>query len=421
MTERMARRLAHGLWMGTVMLFAAALVLGFTEEPSATFPMVLVGLPIAMYATVGALVARRRSDSPIGWLFCGIAISLVVWVFGFSYAGFGGPADDGFGTLPGAAPVAWVGILAPVVVLPVALPAFLLVFPDGNVRSRRWRVAMWAAALGGVFVSVGIASTIDRYSGTLPMTAPGWLGRIPSIGGILAIGVLLTAGAALAGLFSLALRFREAEGQRRHQLRLLLWILVAMAVPPLLVIPLDWFGLILVFLVDGGGILIGIPAATALAVLTYGLYDVGVVLKKTIVYGLLVVFLTLFAALVVYFLSPIGFLGIAAGPDSTGGQLVAVRIVSGLTFVALTVAATWRLTRRMARRIVYGKRATPYEAMAEFAERLGRPTRRTAFCPAWPRSSGPRPAPPSPVCGSTWEVCCGRRHRLPWMLRPTDR
>jgi len=258
-----------------------------------------------------------------------------------------------------------------VVVLPVALPAFLLVFPEGNLRSRRWRVPMWAAALGGAFVCVGIASTIDRYSGTLPMTAPGWLGRVPFIDGFLAIGVLLTAGAALAGLFSLALRFREAEGQRRHQLRLLLWILVAMAVPPLLVIPLDWFGLILVFLVDGGGILIGIPAATALAVLTYGLYDVGVVLKKTIVYGLLVVFLTLFAALVVYFLSPIGFLGIAAGPDSTGGQLVAVRIVSGLTFVALTVAATWRLTRRMARRIVYGKRATPYEAMAEFAERLG--------------------------------------------------
>jgi signal transduction histidine kinase len=370
MTERMARRLAHGLWISTSLLFAAAVVLGFIEDLSGTLPMVLAGLPIAMYATVGALVARRRLDSPIGWLFCGIAMSLAIWVFGLSYAGFGGVAGVGFGTLPGAATAAWIGILAPVLVLPVALPAFLLVFPDGNLRSGRWRLAMWAAVLGGVFVCLGVASTIDRYSGALPMTTPGWLGRVPFTDGFLAIGVLLAAGAALAGLFSLAFRFREAEGERRHQLRLLLWILVAMAVPPLLVIPLQWFGLILVFLVDGGGILFGIPAATAIAVLTFGLYDVGVVLKKTIVYGLIVVFLTIFAVLVVFFLSPIGLLGTDAGPGSTSG-LVAARIVSGLTFVALTVAATWRLTRRMARRIVYGKRATPYEAMAEFSERLG--------------------------------------------------
>jgi signal transduction histidine kinase len=371
MNPRRARHIAHGLWLGTALLLLAGLILVSGEDPGEALLGLLLGLPIAMYGTVGALVARRRPDNPIGWLFVAVAMSLAVWMFGFAYASFGSGVE-GFGSLPGGAVATWIGILTPVAVLCVALPTFLLVFPDGRLRSSRWRLAVGTAALGSVFTCLGMTATIDRYAGGLPLAAPGWAARIPTIGGFTGAGLAFVTAAALAGLVSLAARFREAEGERRHQLRLLLWLLVAMAVAPVLVIPLAWFGLVLVFLVDGGGILLGIPAATAVAVFTFGLYDVGIVVKKTIVYGLLVVLLTLLAALVVFVLSPIGLLGAGAGGSEVAdGQAVAVRLVFGLTIAALATAATWRLVRRIARRIVYGKRATPYEAMAEFSERLG--------------------------------------------------
>ena len=359
MRVRTARRLAHGLWLATAVMSVAAFLLILLEEPSEAILGLFIGVPTAIYGTVGALIARQGSQNPIGWLFSAVALSLSLWWFGLSYAHVGA-VDQAIGTLPGATAALWM-MLWPVAVLCIALPTFILVFPEGRLRSPRWRIAVGAAVLGGVLAAIGMAATIERYSSDL-LQPPGWLLRIPSVRGYVAVGITLSAGAALAGLVALGARYSEAEGARRQQLRLLFWMLVAMAA----VLPagfLGWIGFILIFLVDGGGILFGIPAATAIAVLTFGLYDVGVVLKKTIVYSLLVVFLTLFVGLLIFAVSPIGTGTADGGPVA--------RIVTGLLFVALTVAATWRLVRRMARRIVYGKRATPYEAMAEFSERLG--------------------------------------------------
>ena len=366
MSPSTTRRLAHGLWLATGLVLVTGVVMHTLEDAGGLVSGILIGLPVAMYATVGALVARRRPENPIGWLFCSIALSLALWVFGSAYAGFGAGAE-GFGTLFAAAAIAWIGILTPITLLCVALPTFLLVFPDGALRAPRWRLAIVVGIIGGVLATIGLAATVDRYSATLPLAAPDWIKAIPSVGGFLAGGLLLTTGAAMAGLVCLAVRYREAEGERRQQLRLLLWMLVAMAVAPLLAF-LGWPGFIFVLLVDGGGILFGIPAATAIAVLTFGLYDVGVVLKKTIVYGLIVMLLTLFTGLVVFFVSPIGLMG---GVASRGGDGATLRIVTGLMFVVVTIAATCRITRRLTRRMVYGRRATPYEAMAEFSERLG--------------------------------------------------
>lgn len=366
MTSPKARRLVLGLWLLMAVLFLGSATFALLEDVGGALAVLFIGLPIAIYGTVGGLVARRRPQNPIGWLFCAIALSLVVWLFGRSYADVGGGLDA-LGTLPGAAVAAWIGLLAPMAVLPAALPIFFLVFPDGHLRSRGWRIAVAVALVGGMLATLGMAATIARYSGSLPLVAPGWMEQIPASRGFLATGLALAAAAALAGLVCIGAGFRAAEGDRREQLRLLFWMLVAMAVAPLLVLPLAWVGLILVFLVDGGGILLGIPAATAIAVLTFGLYDVGVVVKKTIVYGLIVVLVTVFVALVIFFASPVGLLG-ARGGDGEGAV---ARLISGIVLVALTVAATWGLTRRIAKRLVYGRRATPYEAMSEFSERLG--------------------------------------------------
>ena len=362
MRVRTARRLAHGLWLATAVMSVAAFVVILLEEPSEAILGLFIGVPIAIYGTVGALIARQGSQNPIGWLFSAVALSLSLWWFGLAYAHVGS-VDQAIGTLPGATVALWM-MLWPVAVLCIALPTFILVFPEGRLRSPRWRIAVGAAVLGGVLAAMGMAATVERYSSDL-LQPPGWLLEIPSVRGYVAVGIALSAGAALAGLVALGARYREAEGARRQQFRLLFWMLVAMAA----VLPaglLGWIGFVLIGLVDGGGILFGIPAATAIAVLTFGLYDVGVVLKKTIVYGLIVALLTLFVGLLIFAVSPIG-----TGSTGTADGGPVARIVTGLVFVVLTVAATWRLVRRMARRVVYGKRATPYEAMAEFSERLG--------------------------------------------------
>ena len=68
-TERTARRLAHGLWLGTMGGWLTGIALALAEGAANGVPSLLIGLPIVLYSSLGALVARRRPDNPIGWLF----------------------------------------------------------------------------------------------------------------------------------------------------------------------------------------------------------------------------------------------------------------------------------------------------------------------------------------------------------------
>jgi signal transduction histidine kinase len=132
----------------------------------------------------------------------------------------------------------------------------------------------------------------------------------------------------------------------------------------------SWIPAVLAILVDGFGVLIGIPLAAAAAVLTYGLYDVGIVMKKTVVYVVLVVFFLLLLGLVSLMLTSLGFIG-ADGDGSGGRELIVARIATAVSVSALVLIVAFRPVKGLARRLVFGRRATPYEAMAKFSERLG--------------------------------------------------
>ncbi|HET7235022.1 MAG TPA: GAF domain-containing sensor histidine kinase, partial [Actinomycetota bacterium] len=262
--------------------------------------------------------------------------------------------------------------------LPMALPAFLLLFPDGRLRFARWRVALWSVALGGVLLLVGSIGQIDGF-GEVPLSPPDWTTVIPAPEVVYIAGLLVTFAASLAGFVALVLRYRSASADERHPLRLLVAMIAAMAIattPALAVLPAaggaewTWIAIVLAFLVDGFGVLIGIPVATAAAVFTYGLFDVGIVVKKTVVYVLLV---ALFVGLLVAFalmVSPLAFIGVATGSAERGDAVVA-RILTTVAVFALIAVFLFRPMKRIARRLVYGKRSTRYEAMAEFSDRLG--------------------------------------------------
>jgi signal transduction histidine kinase len=374
-----ARRLVHGFWIAVILLWVGALIIILIDRPSEIVLIVVLGITAAIYAFVGGLVARRRPENPIGWLFCGVSLSLAVWMFGQAYAQAGLGGRPGLGSLPDAAVAAWLGALSSVVVLP-ALPTFLLLFPDGHLRSRRWRVALAVVIVGGTLMVFGAIGQIDRYTGTVPLDPPGWAAGLPGVGGAFAVGLVFVGAGAFAGLAALVLRFRSATHDERQSLRLLVVMIVAMAIATTIALVTvlgsrgaewSWLTIVLAVLIDGFGVLIGIPVATAAAVLTYGLYDVGVVMKKTVVYVVLVVFFVLLLGLLSLMVSPFAFVG---SPDTAGGgerELLIARILTTAAVFALVLVLTFRPVKRLARRLVYGRRSTRYEAMAEFSERLG--------------------------------------------------
>ena len=377
MTERTARRIAHGLWLGTVGGWLAGMALALPEGAENAVPSLLIGIPIALYASLGALVARRRPDNPIGWLFGAVALSLALTVLGLGYAQSGLGGRPGTGTLPGAAVAAWLGVLGPFTILPWALPTFLVLFPDGRLPSRPWRLAVAAAAVGGAFTVVGVLGTVRGHSGTLGLTPPNVAARLPGIDLFTGIGLAVAFVAGFGGVLALIRRFRSASADDRQPLRLLVVMIAAMGVASLTAVGIavasqggewGWFGWIFAVFVDGFGILIGIPVATAAAVLTFGLYDVGVVVKKTVVYGLLVALFVLLIGLVSLLFSPLALVGTS---DAGGGKQVVARVATAASVLALALVLAFRPAKRLARRLVFGKRATPYEAMAEFSERLG--------------------------------------------------
>ena len=371
-----ARRVAHGLWFATGVLWVGALGLVVVGSPKPASDIVLVlvgGIPMAIYGSVGALVARSSPRNPIGWLLVWVGLAVALWSFGLAYAQIGLDPGESIGDLPGAAVAAWIGVLALPAATPVVLPLFLLVFPDGRLRSPRWRPVLWITCLGGALMLFG-ALWIPWDADPIRLSPLLGSGEPP----VLFVGFLVVLLSSFAGLVALVLRFREADPERRQPLRLLVGVLVAMAAATAVAVALNlvpsqpewlWFAFLLTIVVDGIGILFGIPLAAAAAVLTFGLYDVGVVVKKTVVYVAVMAIFLVVLALFALVLNPLNLLASGADASRTEADVTRLVAIGSLTLLVLVVA--FRPVKRLARRLVYGRRTTPYEAMSEFSERLG--------------------------------------------------
>ncbi|HEX2031536.1 MAG TPA: GAF domain-containing sensor histidine kinase, partial [Actinomycetota bacterium] len=247
----------------------------------------------------------------------------------------------------------WVPITAMIVI------ALFLLFPTGSLPSPRWR---WVAVLGAVSVAVASvgAAINDRVEqfGNIPNPLPftvTWGDRLLEVA---MAGYMV---AAAASVISVALRYRRSSGEERAQLK---WIVAAGAfavVVLALTLPAQFVGgnlaealelpILLAFL--------SIPVAAGIAILKYRLFDIDVVINRAVVYALLAAFVTgLYIAIVV---------GIGAAAGRRGGFLL-----PGLAaaVVALVFHPARLRAQRFASRLVYGKRATPYEVLSEFSDRL---------------------------------------------------
>jgi hypothetical protein len=293
--------LAWSLWALTVVL------MGLTVVFTALYPLprnaatdalnfAVSVLFVATFSTVGAMIASRRPENPIGWVFCAMSLTLVVAVFTGNYAQHSLVVEPG--ALPNARTAAWVGNWIWLVAFS-PLGFFLLLFPDGRPPSPRWRIVGWllGAALACWFVSQAFAPGPLVNAGYESLDNPY---GIEALGGILRVvggaSSFLILATVLASAFSIVVRFRRSRGDERRQIK---WVAYAGALVALVVVAqlaaettLPETDLLIEVLNLGlVVVLTGVPIAAGVAILRYRLYDIDLVINRTLVYGALTILL----------------------------------------------------------------------------------------------------------------------------------
>jgi heme/copper-type cytochrome/quinol oxidase subunit 3 len=296
MSARTAARVAWSLWALSVLLAAFATLFYFLslpislegrDRPPLEFLPVLL-IAVLTFSTMGALVASRRPANAIGWIFCAVGIFLGAAFSAQSYADYTLIVRPG--SLPGGEIAIW-SLLWAGPVLSAAPTFLLLLFPDGRLPSRRWRPVAWLAAGAMAIGIVGLAFKPgkldeDYPSVTNPFGIEGGAGDVLDL--MSSAGAALATLALLLSLISMILRFLRSRGDERQQLKWIAYAGGVMVAAFLVAEVIPGEGLIADLLWATGFIaLVGLPVAAGVAILKYRLYDIDIVINRTLVYAVL--------------------------------------------------------------------------------------------------------------------------------------
>lgn len=243
------------------------------------------------FSAVGALVAARRSRNPVGWIFLAVGFSQGLVSFAYQYAEYA--LITAPGSLPGGPAMSVVGQLAWIPGLSLLLTYALLLFPDGRLPSQRWRPVAWLSA-GPLILFVPLAISSWPFRGRALLENP----EQYDPEGVLAIfaysifPLMLLCG--LACVASLVVRFRRSRGVERQQLK---WFTFAAAVFLTVLVVGNYLD------IDSAASMLlvlpavpSIPIAAGIAILRYRLYEIDILINRTLVY------VSLTAALVLVYL-----------------------------------------------------------------------------------------------------------------------
>jgi class 3 adenylate cyclase len=305
-----------------------------------------------------AIVASRRPELPIGWLFCvagllglveGIAARVAVHAL----------VDTSESTEGGAAAWLSAAVWYPHIAL---LVLSALLFPSGRPPSRGWWAVAWVLGAGAAVAAAGMGLLWPARGIEMLDASPG-SSRAPLGTALTNVALLIQASCAAATVVALLVRLRRAKGVEREQLKWLIYAGALAVAGLLLLIPRE-LGLGSSLLLDFAGAALtaigglGVPVAVGVAILRYRLYDIDLLISRTLVYGLLTVLVT-----VVYLAIVVG-IGTLVG--SRGNQDLFLSIVA-TAVIAVAFQPVRERSRRFANRLVYGKRATPYEVLSGFS------------------------------------------------------
>lgn len=377
MTQNTAARLARCLLVLSIVLLVAQGILSFANEngPKEFFDFYFLGISVVAalaFATVGTLIVSTQPGNTIGWLFIATTMAFAIWGLSTQYALFSLGTSPG--TLPGGRIAAWIGFWTIAPMISVFVPIFLL-FPDGRVPSRRWRPVLWvlvaaitiqtlAFAVKPGLIGVGNESRNVDFINPFGIHLKSAIGFITAAAGITTFVVMFLAAAALI------VRFRRAGSEVRQQIKWILFVGLAFIVE--FVIGNLAVGFVgekgpaanlvgnLSFTIYATTLIVGLPVAVGFAILKYKLYSLDIIVRKTVVLGLLAVFITIVYA---------GIVGVVGAMIGSTGSTTASFVAAAVLAVLFQPARD--RARKVADRLVYGKRATPYEVLAEFSGTVG--------------------------------------------------
>jgi hypothetical protein len=289
MSRRTAAWVAWSVCAVSLLIMALGLLLIFlgwsTPRPPGWYPWAYMandivgglGAPL-----LGGLIASQRPENLYGWVWLGMGMSFALATFAPVYAAYA--LEMAPGSLPAPRTLGSLGQSEGYAAI-IILGSFLfLLFPNGRLPSRRWRYLAWDIVAVGV-VLVILAVFIAHPSGQFrnPIGIGGALGetiRVLFLG-----GELLLYGAAVLSALSLVSRYLSAGFDERQQIK---WFAYAAAFASAYAL-LRFFVSDTLYSLLGTIVLVGLYAAIAIAILKHHLYDIDVVINRTLVYGALTV------------------------------------------------------------------------------------------------------------------------------------
>jgi signal transduction histidine kinase len=341
--------------VGSALLGAGALSLAYVDRyrvPAGLtawdFSNVFGGVANLAVPVVGFVLASRRPANRVGWLLLVGSLALGLGGFLSAYALHALVAYPG--SLPAGRAAAWLSNW--IWVIPIAVLAFVfLLFPTGRLRSRRWRPAAWF--VGGAFTFTGAVLAVHATGVWSDPFGPAGRTGSPLL---LAAMLIFVVAALVVSVVAVVVRFARSAGEERLQLK---WFAAAAVLVVATFIPSMVTDSVVAAVLSNVAFLC-LWVAIGVAVLKYRLYEIDVVISKAVLYGALAVFITaVYAGLVV------GVGTLAGGRDSPLLAALAAAVVA----VAFQPARQW--AGRLANRVVYGRRATPYQVLSDFARRIG--------------------------------------------------
>lgn len=374
-------RVAWSLFFATLVLAIAEVVFVVVSgEPAISAKNMDQGFPLVTIAAVaasavGASIVTRYPTHRIGWLFLvgqfGTMLGLTAQAYGYN------AMTGGWGSYFSGQLALWVSVQTGGAFALGLVGLLLLLAPDGRLLSRRWMLAMGVAVLGIVLHVVDVAMVSPRdLDAKAQLADPPLLLVVMEQVAVAAIAVGL-----IAGAVSLFIRLRRATGDEKAQLRWIAAAAAALALSVPLHVTLEaafgvdpWLGILPVMVAY-----LFLPICTGIAILRFHLYNIDLILNRSIVLTVLTGFVaSAYIVLVVVFSE----LNVAADESSSWTALLATALA------ALAFQPMRRRVNRLADRMVYGAQAAPYEALAQFSDELRSSTHLPEMLPRLAEAAG---------------------------------
>jgi hypothetical protein len=297
MSHRTAAWVAWSMCAVSLLIMTLGLLLIFlgwsTSRPPGWYPWTYLAndvLPAFGAPILGGIIASRRPENPYGWLWLGVGIGFALATFAPVYAAYALVVEAG--SLPAPRTLASLGQAEGYMMTIILAPFLFLVFPNGRLPSRRWRIVAWSIVVVGTvlaFLAPFLTEPAGQFMNPIGIETAGQfmnpLGMEGDVGEMIGVlffgGELVLVGASILSALSLVFRYRGAGFEERQQLK---WFAYAAAFVSVYVVLTFFLSHLLVSLL-GNVALFGLYTAIAIAILKHHLFDIDLVINRTLVYG----------------------------------------------------------------------------------------------------------------------------------------